>query len=316
MSAGDPDRPGLTSPGRRLWPGFTKADLHDYYEAVADRLLPALAGRPVTFRRHPAGVGAAGFFQKDLPEGAPSAVGRFPDWSESSQRTVTYALIESRAALAWCAQSSAVELHPWLARVDAPDRPDVLSFDLDPGPASVSAAVAAGWLHGTLESLGLDSHVKTSGKSGLHVLVPIERRYDFPVIRAVGLAVARCCAAEHADELTVEMRKEHRGDRLLLDWSRNMRGQTLVGAWSPRAVPEATVATPIAWEEVGDDLDPTAFTLATAPGRPDPWAAGPVRPQRLERVVRRLTEDGFPPVDASPRSNRSVAERMTEPRGT
>lgn len=304
MSAARP----LSNPQRRLWPEFTKADLADYYEAVADRLLPAIAGRPVTFRRHPRGVEEQGFFQKDLPDHAPEHLGRFTDWSESAGRELTYAVLSSVDDLHWCAQNAVVELHPWTARTDRPDRPDTVVFDLDPGERDVAIAVAAGWMCQTLSELDLATLVKTSGKAGLHVLVPIERRYSFEQVRGFALAVARVCAARHPDDLTVEMRKARRKGRLLLDWSRNGRAQTIVAAWSPRAVPEATVAMPLAPSEVDEALDPGAFTLATAADRADPWVDGP-RPQRLEHATRALEAVGYAPVDFSPRSSRSVEER-------
>lgn len=305
------ERPGLSSPGKHLWPAYTKADLHDYYEAAADRLLPALADRPVTLHRHPSGIGNDGFVQKDLPDHAPDSVGRFPDWSESSRRTVTYALVESVDALRWCAQQAAVELHAWLSRTDMPDRLDTMVIDLDPGGRDVPVWRAAGWVRDTLEEIGLTSVVKTSGKAGLHVLVPIERRYGPQTVRAIALAVARLTAARHEDDLTVEMRKDARGGRLLLDWSRHGRAQTIVAAWSPRATDGATVATPLSWDEVTADLDPGEFTIATVLDRPDPWADGPA-PQRLERAAQALAEAGCPPVDVSPRGQRPTADRVAE----
>lgn len=304
-------RPGLSSPAKPLWPSYTKADLYDYYEAAADRLLPALAGRPVTFHRHPSGIGKNGFVQKDLPDHAPDSVGRFPDWSESSQRTVTYALVESVDALRWCAQQAAVELHAWLSRIDMPERLDTMVLDLDPGGRDVPVWQAAWWVREILDEIGLTGMVKTSGKSGLHVLVPIERRYGFQTVRAIALAVARLTTARHEDALTVEMRKDARDGRLLIDWSRHGRAQTIVTAWSPRATDDGTVATPLSWDEVDADLDPARFTIATVLDRPDVWADAPV-PQRLERAARTLAEAGCPPVDVSPRGQRPTADRVAE----
>lgn len=305
------ERPGLSSPDKRLWPGFTKADLYDYYTEVADRLLSHLADRPVTFKRYPRGVGAEGFFQKDLPDSAPESIGRFRDWSDSAQRTVTYALLSSVDDLRWCAHMNVVELHVWLARVDAADRPDAVVFDLDPGAREVPVVEAAHWLRDVLDDLGLSSIVKTSGKKGLHLHVPIERRYGFSEVRGLGLAIARLCCARHPDELTVEMRKDHREGRLLIDWSRNARGQTTISAWSPRAVEAATVSTPLRWHEVTETLDPAALTLETVVERDDPWA-DPPRPQRLERTARALAELGYPPVDVSPRGKRPIETRLAE----
>jgi bifunctional non-homologous end joining protein LigD len=299
---------GPSSPSKLLWPdaGVTKQDLWDYYEAAADRLLPHLEDRPLTLKRFPGGLGGEGFFQKNLSRGAPESLGRFESWAESSDRTVTYAVVRHVADLRWCAQVAALELHPWFSRTDMPDRPDTLAFDLDPGAAGPPAAAAARWLREVLDGLGLESAVKTSGKRGLHVYVPLERRYGFSDARGVGLGIARCCAAAHPDELTVEMRKARRGDRLLLDWSRNGPAQTLVVAWSPRATPEATVSAPLDWDEVVDDLDPTAFTVRRALDRPDSWASLPPL-QRLERARAQLESAGFDCADRNPRSDKPFA---------
>lgn len=295
----------LTSPGRVLWPdpGVTKRELADYLLAVADRLLPHLADRPLTLKRFPRGVGAQGFFQKNLGEGAPEDLDRYRVWTPTSDRYVTYPVVQRPGDLEWLAQQAALELHPMLVRTDRPERPDTLVFDLDPpeGTAGVGAPRAARWLREVLEDLGLRSLVKTSGKRGLHVYVPVERRYDHPTLRGFGLGVASCCAAAHPGELTVEMSKAERHGRLLLDWSRNGPAQTSVAAWSPRPTPEATVSMPLRWDEVTDDLDPRAYTVRTAVAREDAWG-GPPPPQRIERALATLRSAGYDCADRDPRS--------------
>lgn len=294
----------LTSPEKLLWPaaGVTKAALREYVESVADRMLPPLAGRPLTLLRHPSGVDAKGFLQKDLPGSAPAWLPRHEQYSPSSSRTVHYPLAGVVDDLRWMANQNTVEWHAMLVRADRDDRPDVMAFDLDPAPDSGPPVVwAAHRLREVLDALGLEALVKTSGKRGLHLLVPIARRYDHSEVRALGLAIARVCADHHPAELTVAMRKADRGDRLLLDWSRNGGAQTLVAAYSPRVTPTATVATPLSWDEVTDDLDPAEFTVATVPGRGDPWTTAPA-PQRLDRVRSALERNGYEVRDASPRS--------------
>ncbi len=297
----------LSHPDKLLWPaaGVTKAGLAAYYEAVADRLLPALADRPLTLVRANDGVDGERFFQKNLPRSAPASLRRHEVWTETSGRTVSYALVDDVDDLRWLAGQNAVELHPWFSRVDRADRADLLAFDLDPSGPQPPVTVAAHRLRETLGDLGLSALVKTSGKRGLHLYVPVERRYDHGFLRGFCLAVARACAARHPDDLTVEMRKADRGDRLLIDWSRAGQAQTLAAPYSPRVHPAATVSTPLAWEEVTDDLDPTAFTVHTVPQRADPWATAPA-PHRLEAAAAALTEAGFPPVDRSPRARTTV----------
>ncbi len=293
----------LSSPNKVLWPdpGYTKRDLARYYAAAADRLLPQLRGRPLTLVRANAGITGERFLQKNLPPSAPPSVRRFEVWTETSNRTVAYALADDADDLAYFANQNAVELHPWFSRVDNPDRADAVAFDLDPSSDRVPLAWAAQRVREVLAELGLSAIVKTSGKRGLHLYVPVERRYDFSLLRGFGLAVGRRTAQRYPDDLTVEMRKADRGDRLLLDWSRAGRAQTLAAAWSPRAHPAGTVSMPLSWDEVDDDLDPTAFTLATALDRPDHWAQMP-RGQRLETAITALTDAGFPPEDRSPRA--------------
>ena len=300
----------LTHPDKVLWPErrLTKADLCAYYEAAADRLLPRIAGRPLTLKRFNNGLGGEGFFQKNVPASVPAGVSRYKTWTESSSRDVSYAVIDDVEGLRWCAQSNALELHAWHSRVDMPDALDVCPFDLDPWSPDQDGYRAALDLRVGLSELGLDALVKTSGKRGLHVYVPIERAYSFAELSAFALGVCRLVASRHPDLYTVEMRKEDRGGRLLLDWSRAGGAQTMVAAWSPRATPAATVSTPLTWDEVAGGIDPTTFTVPGVLERPDPWAGDPVAPQRLEVAAAALREAGIELEAISPRA-RTAAPR-------
>jgi bifunctional non-homologous end joining protein LigD len=297
----------LTHPDKVLWPdrGLTKADLAAYFEAAADRLLPHLHARPVTLKRFNDGVDGEGFFQKNVPASAPPSVRRFETWTETSRRTVAYAVIEDVDGLRWCAQSNSLELHPWFSRTDEPERPDICAFDLDPSAPDQDVAAAACDVRDVLGDLGLTSQVKTSGKRGLHVYVPIERRYGIDELRAFTLAVARMVAGRRPEDYTVEMRKADHGGRLLIDWSRAGGAQTLVAAWSPRATPGATVSTPLSWNDVESGVDPTSLTLPGVLERPDPWSDDPVRPQRLESAAAALREAGITLEIVSPRARTS-----------
>ena len=302
----------LSSPDKVLWPevGLTKADLFGYLTDAAGRILPEIADRPLSLKRFPKGVEGKGFFQKDLPDHAPEAIRRWRVWADSADREVAYALVDDLEGLQWLGQQNTIELHPALLRVDRPDRADLLVFDVDPGEKDVPPARVARWVREVLDELGLQARAKTSGGRGVHVLVPIERRYGPELLRPLTLAVARMVADRHPDELTVEMRKAERGGRTLVDWSRG-GGSTLIAAWSPRAHPQATVAMPLAWEEVTDELDPTAFTLVNALERDDPWEGDGVGPQRLERAASAVEAAGYDLVDASPRDHtaRALARR-------
>jgi bifunctional non-homologous end joining protein LigD len=298
----------LTHPDKVVWPerGLTKADLAAYYEAAADRLLPQLRDRPVTLKRFHDGAGGEGFFQKNVPKGAPDWLRRHETWTGSSNRTVAYALVDDVDGLRWCAQSNALELHPWFSRVDDTEHPDICAFDLDPSTPDQDVGAAARDVRAALAELGLAALLKTSGKRGLHVYVPIERRYGFDALRAFTLGVARLVAERHPDRYTIEMRKADRHDRLLIDWSRAGEAQTLVAAWSPRATPLATVSTPLAWEELEAPLDPAAFTVPDVLERPDPWADAPLAPQRLDDAARALVDAGIDLEVISPRARTSA----------
>lgn len=298
-----PDGVRLTSPDKQLWPaaGVTKADLAAYYEQAADRLLPALAGRPLTLRRHPDGITGDGFFQKNLPRSAPGWLTTHPMQADSAGRRVRYLVVTDVDHLRWLAQMAAVELHPMTVRADRDDRPDQLVLDLDPPPeGGPDLARAAWWAREVLDDLGLDGLVKATGKSGVHLVVPIERRYGFGQVRGLLLATARAVAARHPDELTVEMRKAERGGRLLVDWSRGGAAQTVIAPWSPRAVADATVAAPLPWDAVRPGSALPRLTVRDAAAADDPWPE--VRPQRIERAVDRVTRWGYPPEDRSPRA--------------
>lgn len=296
----------LSSPDKILWPqtGFTKADLAEYYDAVADRLLPWLRERPLTLKVFARGVEQEGFFMKNAPKHTPDWIATEHVWSPSSNRHVDYLVVRTGDDLRWLAQQNAIELHPWFSRVDNPDRPDLVAFDLDPTDEDPPVWQAALWLKEVLDELGLVSMVKTSGKRGLHVYLPVERRYDHPVLRGFALGISQAVADRHPDQLTTEMRKERREGRLLMDWSRPGPAQTLVAAWSPRAHPGGTVSMPLTWDEVGPDLDVTAFTIKTALDRPDHWAGFP-SPQRIDKARTRLCDAGYACEDRNPRGDAS-----------
>jgi DNA ligase D len=304
----------LSHPDKVLWPerGLTKADLAAYYEAVADRLLVHLRDRPVTLKRFNDGVDGEGFFQKNIPASAPASVRRFEAWTETSRRTVAYALIDDADGLRWCAQSNSLELHPWFSRADEPARPDTCAFDLDPASPDQDVHRAACDVRAVLADLGLEALVKTSGKRGLHVYVPIERDYGIDELRAFTLGVARLVAERKPETYTIEMRKADRGGRLLVDWSRAGGAQTLVAAWSPRATPTATVSTPLDWDEVEAGIDPATLTLPAVAERADPWLDRPVAPQRLEDASAALREAGVELEVVSPRA-RTSAPRTRRP---
>lgn len=267
----------ITHGERVLFPrdGITKADLAEYYAAVAPAMLPHLAGRPLSLQRFPAGIDGEGFFQKEAPDSFPAWIARATVEKEGGE--ITHALAANAATLVYLANQGSITPHVWLSRVDRPRQPDQLIFDLDPAGDDFApvrrAAFAAREL---LAALGLLPYVKTTGSRGVHLVVPLVRREDFDAVRGFAHAVAERLVAQHPEALTVEPRKAARGGRLFVDTLRNGYAQTAVAPYAVRARDGAPVATPITWEELADPaVGPRSFTLAEVPGRlrrqGDPW---------------------------------------------
>jgi bifunctional non-homologous end joining protein LigD len=256
----------LTNPDRVLFPevGITKGGLFAYYDAVADVLVPHLRNRPFTMKRFREGLNGPAFFQKQAPKGMPS-------WIETRQfetrtregkvRMVDFPLVNSREALLWMVQMHCIDMNAWYSRVDEPDRPDYVVFDLDPPDGAFAAGVAAARLVGDLMTeLGLRAYPKTSGSDGMHVFVPVERRHSFEETHAFAEAAALVLEQRHPGAVTTEWLKEKRNG-VLVDYHQNGRGRTTASVYSVRPKPEATVSTPLRWEEVDDGLDRGAFTM-------------------------------------------------------
>lgn len=232
--------------------GYTKAEVVDYYTAVADVLLPHLAERPLTLIRFPQGVGAGGFFAKNAPTGTPSWVRRAT--LVTSDGDIEFVVAESRAAVVWLANMSALELHIplWTVAPDGSPRDyDRLVIDLDPGSGAgiQECAMLALALREALASAGLTAVAKTSGAAGLHLLVPIA---PTPVQEAVGFVrrLAEALAAAAPDLATARIGEKERAGRVLLDWRQNVFRATTVAPYSLRAGPSPGVSTPISWDEV------------------------------------------------------------------
>jgi bifunctional non-homologous end joining protein LigD len=268
---GAPQAVAVTNPDKLLYPddGFTKADVVAYYRTVAPRLLPFLKDRPVTLERLPDGLGAGKphFWQKNTPAS-------YPDWLPRAAlptddgKTVNYVLVNDLPALLYLVNQGTLTFHPWLSRLGNLDRPDFVLFDLDPGEAAFADVVAvARAVHAELTGEGRDAVVKTSGKTGLHVLVPWRERGGYDEARAWALEVATRVAAALPDVVTTEIRKAKRSRRVYIDVLQNARGHHAVPPYVLRAVPGAPVSMPLRWNELKAGLDPKRFTLRTVPAR-------------------------------------------------
>jgi bifunctional non-homologous end joining protein LigD len=262
----------LTHPDKILFPeaGVTKADVFDYYRTVADRLLPFLKDRPVTLERLPDGLNgdaAPHFWQKDTPDYYPEWIPRVALETERG-RTVDYALVNDAETLLYLVNQGTLTFHVWASRVSDLDRPDFVLFDLDPGKASFADVVAvARGVRDELKGEGVETFVKTSGKSGLHVLTPWTGAGGHDEARAWASEVAGRVAAGMGDRATLDIRKAKRGGRVYIDVMQNARGHHAVPPYVLRAVPGATVSTPLSWREVRPGLDPGSFTPGAIAGR-------------------------------------------------
>ena len=275
--------------------GLTKGDLLAYYRDVAETMLPHLAGRPLNLQRFPNGVAGHGFWQQGASD-------HFPDWVRTvtvERRgrggTVDHVVCEDAATIVYLANLATVTFHAWTSTVEHLARPDLVIIDLDPDPGQGLEVVraAARAVRAACDDLGLAPFVQTSGSKGYHVVVPLVPGPDVEVVRDFAPELAALGAARDPSRLTVEWRKEKRHGRLLLDTARNGYAQTIVAPYSVRPRPEAPVATPIDWDELGR-VEPRTYTLANLRRRlarkPDPWAGLAAQAVAFEPVRARLDE--------------------------
>jgi bifunctional non-homologous end joining protein LigD len=241
-------------------------------------MLPQLAGRPLTLVRCPAGRHKPCFFQKKIFPGSPKAI-QTVDIREENGDVVEYMQVKDMPGLIGLAQLGTLEIHTWGCLSDKVERPDMMVFDLDPDPGIGwdRVALAAFDVRKRLGELGFTSFVKTTGGKGLHVCAPIKRNIDWDSFKAFTKAFADKMAAEEPKLYTSNMAKSARRGRIFVDYLRNGRNATFITPYSPRARENATVATPITWEELAHGVDPQAFTTQTIPQRlaklkKDPWA--------------------------------------------
>ncbi|RKT55387.1 non-homologous end-joining DNA ligase [Saccharothrix australiensis] len=289
-AAEERDGVSLTNLDQPLFEGAdaAKRDLVDYLDAVRDRILPQLAGRPLSVVRVLRGQDA--FMQKNVPKYTPDWVRTTRVWAEASKRQVDYALCDDRRTLLWFANQRAVEYHVPLSRVDDRQRPTHLVLDLDPpeGEPFSSVVGAAHLVRRALADAGLTGAVKTSGAKGVHVFVPVDASDD----DAAAATRALAARAERLDPTiaTTAYLREERGGKVFLDSTRAY-GATVVAAYSPRVRPGTPVSFPVSWDDL-DRITPSDFTLRTAPGLlgdADPWRAGLPAPQALPED---LVEEG------------------------
>ncbi len=253
-----------------FWPEdkYTKGDLVAYYRAISPWLLPYLKDRPVVLTRFPDGIQGKSFFQKDAPPFAPEWLRTERMWSEETKRDIDYFVCDDEASLLYLANLGTIPLHVWGSRVATLELPDWCILDLDPKEAPFSHVVTvARAIHALCDEIELPCFIKSSGSTGLHVLLPLGRQCTYEQTRALGGLLARVIAAQLPDIATITRQVGKRGPRVYLDWIQNGHGRLLVAPFSVRPLPGAPVSMPLQWSEITPKLDIRKFTIANAPAR-------------------------------------------------
>jgi bifunctional non-homologous end joining protein LigD len=253
-----------------FWPdeGYTKGDLIEYYRAIGPWLLPYLRNRPVVLTRYPDGIAGKSFFQKDAPGFTPEWLRTERVWSEDTQREISYFVAEDEPSLLYLANSGSIPLHIWLSSVGSLELPDWCVLDLDPKEAPFSDVVKVALvLHELCDEVGLPHFVKTSGSSGIHVLVPMNRQLTYEQSRSFGELLSQVVVSRARDIATVVRAIQRRDGKVYLDYVQNGYGRLLVAPFSVRPLPGAPVSMPLRWDEVNQSLNPKAFTIKSAPDR-------------------------------------------------
>ena len=279
----------ITNPSKVFWPdeGLTKLDLAQFYARIAAHILPWMKSRAITMERCPEGIRRTCFYQKQAPRNLPGDVPTVRVPAPSAGRDIEYIVGGTRKTLLTLVNLGCIAMHVMNARIDQPDRPDWLTFDLDPSDGFESAARVALLLRPRLEDHGLESFVKTSGGRGLHVFVPLRRGATQGQVRTYATNIAEELAARHPKLVTIEARKAKRRAPVYLDVTRNAAGQTIVPPFSVRWGARAPVSMPLHWDEVSPALDPGIFNIKTAErriGAREPWSSFFGHRQTLPRI--------------------------------
>jgi bifunctional non-homologous end joining protein LigD len=279
-----------------FWPKerLTKGHVIHYYDRVANVILPYLRNRPMVLNRHPNGIRGASFFQKNVdPRYLPPFVKTISIRARSTGRNVHYVVCNNKRTLLYLANLGCIEMHPWLSRTARIREPDYMALDLDPGGNPYSDVVAvARAVRKVIEQAGGTCLVKTSGKTGIHVIVPLRASHEFDEVRAVARTIARIVNRRLPRLTTRSPNAGRRSRKIYIDFVRNSTGQTLVAPYALRAFPGATVSTPLDWRELTSGLRPTRYTMRSIfrrlNGKGDIWKSRIHRSVNLRSLGRRL----------------------------
>jgi len=255
----------ITNRQKIYWPGegFTKGDLIDYYDKMADYILPYLKGRCLSLKRNPNGINDKGFYHKDAGENAPSYVDVHKVKSESNGKIIDYIVCNNKATLLYVANLGCIEINPWNSTTKKIGNPTWMVIDIDPSDKNkftevVDTALA---VKNVLDNGGVSSYCKTSGASGLHVYVPLKNKYEYETVREFAHIIASLVQEQLPGITTLERSLSKRGPKIYIDYLQNSAGQTLASVYSVRPVPGASVSTPLEWKELNHQLSPKQFTI-------------------------------------------------------
>jgi len=275
-----PEDVALSNVAKVFWPaeGYTKGDLIAYYRAISPWLLPYLADRPLVLTRFPDGIEGKSFFQKDAPGFAPEWIRTETLWSEGSERELDYFVCDSEAALTYIINLGAIPLHIWGSRIGSLEQPDWCILDLDPKEAPFADVITvARAIRDLCDRIELPCFIKTSGSTGLHVLLPVGRQLTFEQTRQLGAVLARVVANDLREIATITRNPAKREGKVYLDFVQNGHGRLLVAPFSARPVPGASVSMPLKWSEVKPGLGISDFTIKNAPQRMKRLKVDPLR---------------------------------------
>ncbi len=284
----------FTNLDKVFWPKerYTKGDLVEFYRTISPWLLPYLRDRPLVLTRYPDGIEGKSFFQKDAPRYVPAWLRRERMWSEQTERDIDYFIADDVESLLYLANLGTIPIHVWSSRVPTLENPDYCILDLDPKGAPFANVVKiACAIRDLCEEVELDSFIKTSGASGLHVLLPLARQCDYEQSKMLGELLAGEIVRELPEIATVTRTVSARNGRVYVDFLQNGHGKTIAGAFSVRPLPGAPVSTPLEWREVTAKLDPSRFTIRTVPERMAKMKKDPLLPvlERKSDLVAVLT---------------------------
>ncbi len=269
-----------------LYPGLgiKKSQVIEYYIRIAPRMLRFLNNRPIVMNRYPDGVDKEGFYEKDRPMGIPDWVETFKKYSETAERDINYVICNDLDTLIWMANLASIEINITLSTIDDYDTPDIVLFDIDPEPPCSFDDVinVALLLKEKLDELTFRSFVKTSGKKGLHIVLPVIKSYNFRQTREFVHQFGKFLSRE-SDLVVSEFRNSQDPGTIYIDYMQNIRGKTMIAPYSLRAQAKATVSTPLEWKELKKGLRPEEFNIFTVlEGKNDPWEGLLENKQALE----------------------------------